>query len=120
MKEARYREIFELRSQILKKPRNPCFGELTARDDADFLIPMEQTLKTLAETEAFQAYKHSKALEVINANKTVENYHLRAINPADMARLQTLRNRRNLIDVELKQLELVKGVQNINLFNRLY
>lgn len=42
-KESDARDKFEESGHLLRKPRNPCCGELTHREDAELLIPLTRT-----------------------------------------------------------------------------
>ncbi|MFK5108561.1 hypothetical protein ACI394_28900, partial [Klebsiella pneumoniae] len=55
-REEKCRDRFLENAMYLRKSRNPCNGELTARDNADFLIPVEQTIKLAFETQKFQEF----------------------------------------------------------------
>eukprot|EP00981_Chlorochromonas_danica_P005675 scaffold1172_cov180-Ochromonas_danica.AAC.2 len=118
MKEDRCREYFEANAHLFRKSRNPCLGELTARDDADFLIPLEQTLKKVNDQEVYNEYQRTKATSFQDSVKALHSYPNRVVKPQEMARLHTLRNQRTLIDEELKQLTLVRDMDNLNIFTR--
>lgn len=102
VKEDRCREHFENTCHLYKKSRNPCNGELTSREDADFLIPIEHTVKKLSQQAAYSEYERTRTLALQSSGSV--DYHSRAIKPNELNRLETLKNKRQLIDNELKQL----------------
>lgn len=120
MKEDRCREVFEANSLLYKKSRNPCIGELSPRDNADFLIPIEQTIKKLAEKAAYDDYTQTTELALTDATKTMHSFQSRAIKKSELDRLESLRRKRMLIDHELKQLEQIRDLKGLQIYNRPY
>ncbi|RYH18923.1 hypothetical protein EON65_26750 [archaeon] len=109
--------MFDARCHLYKKSRNPCIGELTARDDADFLIPLEGTLNKLSQEEAYKEYERTRAVNTLNTS-SVDKYHTRAINSKDVTLLQSMRKQRSNIDKELRQLKLIGGLTNMEISAR--
>ena len=86
---------------LLKKPRNPTTGELTSREDAEYLVP----LSSIAEKTSAPA---STAQEAICATET----KLRGLTMfnkliREMARCESLRQRREHIHAETAMVESI-------------
>jgi hypothetical protein len=63
-REEKCREKFSENALYFRKSRNPTTGELTPRDTAEFLIPIERTIQMNLDTEKYldfdQTYKTTK------------------------------------------------------------
>jgi len=110
--EERSRTNFENNCHLLKKPRNPCNGELTSREDAEYLIPFEKAINAsmLAQTRA--KYHQSMMIENESRNLTsgpatssLSQYPSNRRPKFDQ--LSTLKQRKFEIDNELEQMNKV-------------
>lgn len=106
LKEESCRDRFFDNAIYYRKARNPCNGELTARDNADFLIPIEHTIKTNFETEKFlnfdRTYQQTKQLSQPEVKES-----LRTVKSLDVHKLEKVRERKAEIDFELEQMRKV-------------
>lgn len=106
LKEESCRDRFFDNAIYYRKARNPCNGELTARDNADFLIPIEHTIKTNFETEKFlnfdRTYQQTKQLSQPEVKES-----LRTVKSLDVHKLEKVRGRKAEIDYELEQMRKV-------------
>lgn len=94
--EKKTREVFANTSHLLKKSRNPCVGDLTSREDADYLLPFSSTFQNTLEEAKF---------EDMLAKKKESPNKVQAKFIADIDKVDALRRRKEVIENEMKQLE---------------
>lgn len=88
---------------LLKKPRDPTMGELTSREDAEYLVPLssiaEQTVKPLPTPRVKSQQELESATEKLRGTTMFSKLL------ADVARCESLRQRREVIDRESAMVE---------------
>ncbi len=93
--EKKTREVFANTSHLLKKARNPCVGDLTSREDAQYLLPFSSTFQKTLEEAKFEEQLAKKS----------EASPVQAKFIADVDKCDALRRRKEVIEMEMKQLE---------------
>ncbi len=91
---------------MLKKPRNPCVGELTPRHDAEFLIPMKKTIKEQMDQEAFRDFEAARSRMIQKEKESLDPID-KVVRPRDIQGALSLRERRNHLNHELEQMRKV-------------
>eukprot|EP01033_Poteriospumella_lacustris_P000289 gene289-183_t len=105
-KEQRCRDAFDENSLILRKPRNPCTGELTARDDAPFLIPLQKVMKDNLDSEKYLKLEKTR----IELKETLNQQSFQLSLPVktrDVVKLTRVHNLRSEVDREIETLKRV-------------
>lgn len=105
-KEQHCREKFDATGHLMKKSRNPTTGELTPRDEADFMIPMKKTIKQQLEDQAFSDYERTR-LMTIQQEKNFFDPVAKIVKPRDLQGISSLKERRGNINTELEQMKRV-------------
>jgi hypothetical protein len=105
-KEQHCREKFHDSMHFMKKSRNPTIGELTPRDDADFLIPMKKTIKQDLEEQAFANYERTR-LMTLQQEKDFFDPVSKVVKPRDLQGINNIKERRGNLDNELEQMKRV-------------
>jgi hypothetical protein len=106
LKEEKCREKFHENAMYYRKSRNPCNGELTARDDAEFLIPVERTIQTNFETEKFLEFDRTYNSIKESTQPAVKD-SLQTIRKLDVIKIGNIRERKQMIDSELEQMRKI-------------
>lgn len=98
-KDSKIRDVFVDSSHTLKKPRNPCLGELTSRDHAEYLIPFETSLKN-----TLDSVKYEESLKEIKSLQPLGDRDPRADMASfivDVGKVEAMKNRRAVLNAEL-------------------
>jgi hypothetical protein len=103
-KEEKCRDKFYDNAMYFRKSRNPCNGELTARDNAEFLIPIERTIKMNFETEKFLDFDQTYNTMKSSINPKMQE-SLQTLRKIDVHKLETVRDRKAVIAYELEQMK---------------
>jgi hypothetical protein len=92
----------------LKKARNPCVGDLTSRENADYLLPFSSTFQSSLEEAKFEEQlkksKESNALKSSPANFLT-----------DVGKCDALRRRREIIEEEMQQIDKLMAYKKLAL-----
>ena len=104
---------FEDKAQFYRKSRNPCSGELTARDNAEYLIPFENRLKDISKAGTIKDITLRKnALSVTRHSHYELNMTKVGISTLkSMNGLDHMRTRRQKLDYELEQMNRLLDFQ---------
>ncbi len=104
-------EKFDQSRHVYKKSRNPCNGELTPRDDAEYLIPFEKLVKdkmiTTTLTRGSLMYHETKSFQNATMGDTNKMTLLAKSSVKDVSLLDTIRRKREDIDNEIAQMKRV-------------
>lgn len=98
-KTALQKDHFHATSYLLRKPRNPCLGELTSREDAEFLLPISSTISQALETENFKEADLKSRTVVSEDTSTATIRFL-----TDIGKVDALKQRRQVVNAELEQM----------------
>lgn len=105
-KEQRCRDNFEANALTLRKPRNPCTGELTSREDAPFLIPLEKIMKDNMESESYIKFEKTKVDMAESLNRQSMILAL-PVKQRDVLKVSRVRKLRSEVDREIETLKRV-------------
>ena len=99
---------------LLKKPRNPTMGELTSREDAEYLVPLTSVAAQAGAEKASAAAAASSAGARVKSQEELDSAQekLRGTTMfskllADVARCESLRLRRERINQETAMVETI-------------
>ena len=96
-RESNHRDRFQGSMHMLKKPRNPCLGELTARDQAEYLVPKKIELNDNIDYKAMR--NHLPAFDVACKDRS------KLI--AGLSQVDSLQRRKEVIQNELEVMQRV-------------
>lgn len=99
-KNERSRVAFLDTHHLLKRPRNPTTGELTSREDAEYLVPLSSIAGHAAELKQQEAARTLPAPEMSATEERLRGTTMFSKLLADVARCESLRQRRDRIDQE--------------------
>jgi len=94
------RENFLNNAHLIRKPRNPCLGELTDREDAEFLLPISSTISKALQDEKTRLLDLKSKTAVSEDKSTATIRFL-----ADVGKVETLKQRREVVNAELEQIK---------------
>jgi hypothetical protein len=105
-KEHRCRDQFDSNALVLRKSRNPCIGELTSREDAPFLIPLEKVMKDNVNSERYLNLERT----LVEQKQSIEQQSFQLSLPVksrDVAKLNRVHKLRSEVDREIETLKRV-------------
>ena len=103
-KNERSRVHFKDTYHLLKKPRDPTMGELTSRENAEYLVP----LTSIAAQTVVQPQGRTKSAEELNsAQEKLRGMTMFSKLLADVARCESLRQRRERMNQESVLVETI-------------
>lgn len=123
MREEKSRDLFQQNQYLLKKTRNPIMGELTPRDTAESLIPIDKFIKDTVELQKFQ---QTKQIRLENQTREQEqlhndvNYHPSIHNQIKKMRLQPthpLKDRKEFLSSEHERVQQLMEYQKNKLLS---
>jgi len=92
---------------LLKKPRNPTMGELTSREDAEYLVPLTSIAEQAAAGNTVPAQRTKSKEELESAQEKLRGTTMFLKLLSDVARCESLRQRREQIDEESRAVETI-------------
>ncbi len=116
-------ENFDKSRHLFKKSRNPTNGELTPRDEADYLIPFEKIVKdkmsTTTLTRGSLMFHETKSFQNATMGDTNKMTLLAKSSVQDVSRLDSIKKRKEDIEFEIAQMKRLAQYKQYCLLHQL-